>query len=84
MDNETRIHPETGEILHRDVRPIEFTYRGEKIFVDMPGWYPVEGDEGIFTHEDMEVSDQALRILKSRYESHHGENKFELGDLSFA
>lgn len=68
MDNQTRIHPETGEILHRDIRPIEFSYKGEKIFVDMPGWYPDEGDEGIFTHEDMVVSDQALRILKSRYE----------------
>ena len=68
MDNPTRIHPETGEILHRDIRPIEFSYKGEKIFVDMPGWYPDEGDEGIFTHEDMVVSDQALRILKSRYE----------------
>ena len=81
---ETRIHPETGEILRRDVRPIEFTYRGEKIFVDMPGWYPVEGDEGIFTHEDMNVSDQALRILKSRYESKFGKTDYELGDLSFA
>lgn len=68
MDNQTRIHPETGEILHRDIRQIEFSYKGEKIFVDMPGWYPDEGDEGIFTHEDMVVSDQALRILKSRYE----------------
>ena len=68
MEIETRIHPETGEILHRDIRPIEFSYKGEKIFVDMPGWYPAEGDEGIFTHEDMAVSDQALRILKSRYE----------------
>ncbi len=84
MDNETRIHPETGEVLRRDVRPIEFSYKGEKIFVDMPGWYPAEGDEGIFTHEDMKVSDQALRILKARHELKFGENKFELGDLSFA
>ena len=84
MDTETRIHPETGEILRRDVRPVEFSYKGEKIFVDMPGWYPAEGDEGIFTHEDMKVSDQALRILKSRHETHFGENKSELGDLSFA
>ena len=81
---ETRIHPETGETLHRDVRPIEFSYKGEKIFVDMPGWYPTEGDNGIFTHEDMIVSDQALRILKARHEIRCGETKSELGDLSFA
>ncbi len=84
MENKTRIHPETGEILHRDIRPIEFTYKGEKIFVDMPGWYPDEGDNGIFTHEDMAVSDQALRILKSRHEKNFGEDKPTLGDLSFA
>ena len=81
---ETRIHPETGEILRRDIRPVEFTYKGEKIFVDMPGWYPAKGDEGIFTHEDMTVSDQALRILKARHETKFGKTDFELGDLSFA
>ena len=74
MEIETRIHPETGEILRRDIRPIEFSYKGEKIFVDMPGWYPAEGDEGIFTHEDMAVSDQALRILKSRHELNSEKN----------
>ena len=67
MENETMIHPETGELLHRDIRPIEFSYKGEKITVAMPGWYPDEGDEGIFTQGDMDVSDEALRILKARY-----------------
>ncbi|MBO4401071.1 MAG: hypothetical protein J5809_04430 [Selenomonadaceae bacterium] len=80
---ETRIHPETGEILRRDIRPIVFSYKGEKIFVDMPGWYPAEGDDGIFTHEDMLVSDQALRILKSRHEITAGADESALGDLSF-
>ncbi len=84
MDSETRIHPETGEILYRDVRPIEFSYKGEKIFVDMPGWYPLEGDEGIFTHEDMKVSDQALRILKSRHELKTGEQVTDVKELYFA
>ena len=77
---ETRIHPETGEILRRDVRPIEFSYKGERIIVDMPGWYPEKGDEGIFTHEDMNISDQALRILKSRYEIHSGKPTMEFNE----
>ena len=63
-----KIHPETGEILHRDIRPIEFSYKGEKIVLDMPGWYPNEGDNGIFTQDDMKIHDKALRILKARYE----------------
>ena len=62
---ESMIHPETGEILRRDIRPIEFTYRGETITVEMPGWYPANNDEGIFTQEDMKVSDAALKYLKS-------------------
>ena len=78
---ETRIHPETGEVLHRDVRAIEFSYKGEKIFVDMPGWYPAEGDDGIFTHEDMKISDQALRILKSRHEINSGEKTLEVNEM---
>ena len=67
MENETRIHPETGETLHRDIRPIEFSYKGEKITFDMPGWYPPEGDDGIFSMDDMAVHDKALRILKARH-----------------
>ena len=80
---ETRIHPETGEILRRDIRPVKYTYRGESIVVDQPAWYPAEGDEGILTSADMDVSDKALRILKSRHESKFGKTGFELGDLSF-
>ena len=81
---ETRIHPETGEILRRDIRPIEFSYKGERITVDMPGWYPKEGDDGIFTHEDMRVSDQALKILKSRHEMNTGEHTVEFSEKYFA
>ena len=40
MEKGIKIHLETEEILHRDIRPIEFSYKGEKITVDMPGWYP--------------------------------------------
>ena len=68
MENETMIHPETGELLHRDVRAIDFTYKGETIVMDMPGWYPPEGDDGIFSMEDMKVHDKALDILKARHE----------------
>ena len=63
-----KIHPETDEILHIDIRPIEFCYKGEKIILDMPGWYPDKGDDGVFTMEDMAVHDKALDILKARHE----------------
>ncbi len=81
MEKGIKIHPETGEILHRDIRPIEFSYKGEKIIVDMPGWYPDEGDEGIFTQDDMDVSDEALRILKMRHAESLAKNAFQGADV---
>lgn len=64
------IHPETGAVLHRDIRPIKYTYKGESIIVDQPGWYPKNGndDDGILSQEDMKVSDNALRIMKARHQ----------------
>ena len=74
----TMIHPETGEILYRDIRPIEYTYKGESIIVDQPGWYPkIENDDGgILSQEDMKVAGNAVRILKARHQQKLQENKF--------
>ena len=77
------IHPETGEILHRDIRPVEYTYKGEKITVNQPGWYPAEGDDGILTSEDWGVADEALAIMKARYEEKISKN-ISVGKVAFA
>lgn len=66
MTEEIKIHPETGELLRRDVRLIEFSFKGEKFKVNMPGWYPADNDDGIFTHEDLKVSEEALENLRAR------------------
>ena len=60
--------PETGAPMHRSVKPFTLTYKGESITVDMPGWYCDQSEEGIFTGEDMKVSDRALNRLKARAE----------------
>jgi HTH-type transcriptional regulator/antitoxin MqsA len=60
------LDPETGVALHRDVRPLTLTYKGESITVDMPGWYGDQSDESVCDPEDMEVSDRALSLLKAR------------------
>ena len=62
------VDPETGAPLHRDVRPLTLTYKGESITVDMPGWYGDRPDEGVFDAADMKVSDRALNRLKARTE----------------
>lgn len=81
MEN-VMIHPETGEKLYRDVRPNEFKYKGESITLEMPGWYQINGDDAIFSQEDMAVHDKALRILKARVKAK--ENNLALGKLSIA
>ena len=70
MDNEikTRIHPETGEKLERGIRPLLITYKGLEETVDMPGWYPENGDDGIYSKEDRKIYGKTLRRLKARYE----------------
>lgn len=65
VQEKTYRNPETGEELFRDVRRIEYEYKGTKFFVDMPGWYPKDNDEGIFTQDDMKVYDKALHLAKA-------------------
>src|ERR1700734_1235872 len=62
------VDPETGAPLHRDVRPLTLTHKGQSITVDMPGWYSDQPNEGIHTGDDMKVSDRALNRLKARTE----------------
>jgi HTH-type transcriptional regulator / antitoxin MqsA len=60
--------PETGAPLHRDVRPMTFSYKGQSVTVDMPGWYGEPPAESIHGGEDMKVSDRALNLMKARVE----------------
>ncbi|MGD0663184.1 MAG: type II toxin-antitoxin system MqsA family antitoxin [Syntrophorhabdales bacterium] len=61
--------PKTGAPMHRDVRPMTLTYKGESITIDMPGWYCDSSDESIHTGQDAAVSDRALNRLKARNEA---------------
>ena len=79
-----KIHPETGKILHRDIRPNEFSYKGEKIVLDMPGWYPDDDSDAIFTMKDMEIHDKAIDILKARHAARISQNNFSAENIAFA
>jgi HTH-type transcriptional regulator / antitoxin MqsA len=65
---ETMVSPETGEILRRSVRPFVVTYKDRSVTVQLPGYYPEQGDEGVHLGEDMAVTDAALRKLKEETE----------------
>ena len=79
MIEQTIIHPETGETLYRDVRPIE------SMTVDQPGWYPLDKnnvDDGILSQEDAKATDFVLKILKSRVKAR--ENHLQFNQTAFA
>ncbi|RUW60414.1 type II toxin-antitoxin system MqsA family antitoxin [Mesorhizobium sp. M7A.F.Ca.US.008.03.1.1] len=65
-ENRTMTSPETGETLTREVRPFTVAYKGESIIVDLPGYYPASGDEGVHVGDDMAAVDAALRVLKEK------------------
>jgi HTH-type transcriptional regulator/antitoxin MqsA len=56
--------PENGETLKRDVRPFTVSYKGERIVVDLPGYYPLGDGDGVHVGKDMDVVDHALREIK--------------------
>jgi len=62
------ICPKTGTPMHRDVRPMILTYKGESITFDMPGWYCHQSEESVHMGADMKVSDRMLNRLKARVE----------------
>lgn len=82
LEETQMIHPETGEILRRDVRPVEYEYKGEKITVDMPGWYPAEGIDGICSMEDFKVASKALEILKARHKNFSRNKDFNFANAA--
>lgn len=63
---ETMVSPETGETLFRDIRPVRISYGEDSIVVDLPGYYPRYGNDGVHVGDDMRTADEALEILKKR------------------
>lgn len=82
----TIIHPETGKILYRDVRPVEYTYKEQRIVVDQPGWFPLDknDDNGILSQEDVRVTDYVLDTMKERHKRYLAEQNQEFGNMAFA
>lgn len=55
--------PRTGVTLTRGVRPFVVAYAGAWVSVDLPGYYPVAGNEGVHVGDDMAIVDLALLNL---------------------
>jgi HTH-type transcriptional regulator/antitoxin MqsA len=67
MGNETiqtRIHPETGEVLRRRRRDEIVRFKGLSKTVSVEGWFPDGDGDGVLTEEDVRPIDAALVKLK--------------------
>jgi HTH-type transcriptional regulator/antitoxin MqsA len=67
---ETRVHPETGKVLRREVRRQSVTVGSMSRIVDVPGWYPDDDSDSIHGGGDLSASDEAFRALRAAYAAH--------------
>ena len=63
---DTMVSPETGETLRRGVRPFVVTYKGKSKTIELPGYNPETGDEGIHIGNDMAATDAPATIKRVR------------------
>lgn len=68
--SETRIHPETGSTLRRDVRLQVVAFGSMRRTVDVPGWYPDDDGDSIHTGAELAESDRVFQDLKVAYAAH--------------
>jgi HTH-type transcriptional regulator / antitoxin MqsA len=67
---ETRVHPETGRILRRSVRPQAISFGSMSRTIDVPGWYPDDDSDSIHSGADLAESDRAFLELRAAYSAH--------------
>jgi len=68
--SDTRIHPETGQELRRDVRRQTVTFGSLSRVVDVPGWYPDGDGDALFDGTDLHAANTAFKELRSEYGGH--------------
>lgn len=68
--SEPRIHPETGKVLRRDVRPKTVVVGSLSRTVDVPGWYPDDDSDGVHSGADLKAMDETYKVLREDYAAH--------------
>jgi HTH-type transcriptional regulator/antitoxin MqsA len=68
--SETRVHPETGQVLRRDVRPQTVCVGSLSREIDVPGWYPENDGDAIHSGADLKGLNEAFKALREEYAAH--------------
>ena len=64
---QTRIHPETGQVLHRDARVQTVSVGSMSREVEVPGWYPEDDGDSIHSGAELQALDRAYLELRAAY-----------------
>jgi HTH-type transcriptional regulator / antitoxin MqsA len=67
---DARIHPETGEDLRRDCRPMTVRVGPFHEEVMVGGWYPEGEGDAVHTGADLAAYEEAWERLRARYAAH--------------
>ena len=60
-----RLHPATHEALHRDVRPEVLELGGNKVVVEVPGWYSDDSENAVFSEADDKAKVRGVAALNA-------------------
>lgn len=77
--SEKRVHPETGQVLHRGVRPQTVCVGSLSREIDVPGWYPEDDGDAIHSGADLKVLNEAFKALREEYAAHVRSVRKKLG-----
>ena len=64
---DTRVHPETGATLLRDVRQQTVRFGSLSQIVEVSGWYPEDTGDAIHTGADLKQANEAFKALRMQY-----------------
>lgn len=67
---QTRIHPETGQVLRREARVQTVSVGSMSREVEVPGWYPEDGGDSIHSGAELQALDRAYLELRAAYAAH--------------
>jgi len=76
---EERIHPQTGKLLRRGVRVQTIRFGAFARGIDVPGWYPDDDSDALFSGTDLAESDRVYQELKTAYAAHIRRVRKQLG-----
>jgi HTH-type transcriptional regulator/antitoxin MqsA len=77
--SETQIHPETGKVLRRDVRPQTVVVGSLSRTLDVPGWYPDDDSDSVHSGVDLKAMDETYKALREDYAAHVRSVRKKLG-----